>query len=118
MICNYCGTELRNNENVCPNCGGPVQVQLNEQKPELTNDSVTVAKQQFSKDRQCYRVIYVILALSLGWLGIHDFYAKYTKRGIIKIILTLTWIGMYVSYIWAIIDAFRIKTTKDNKMFV
>lgn len=49
-------------------------------------------------------IVAVLLAFFLGTLGIHNFYLGYTTRGIIQLVLTLTFIGLIVSGIWAFID--------------
>lgn len=116
MKCNYCGMELSNGETVCPNCGGPVQSQSSQQRS--TQQTISIIKQHLGNERQCNKIVYIILAIFFGTLGIHDFYAKYYVRGIIKIVLTLTFIGVYISLIWSIIDAFKIRQTKDGRMFI
>lgn len=60
------------------------------------------------------RYLYVFSAVLLGWLGIHNFQTGYIKAGIAKIVLTLTGYGFFVSWIWAIVDIFKTKTTKDG----
>lgn len=49
-------------------------------------------------------IVAVLLAFFLGTLGIHNFYLGYTTRGIIQLVLTLTFFGLIVSGIWAFID--------------
>ena len=49
-------------------------------------------------------IIAVLLAFFLGTLGIHNFYMGYTMRGIIQLVLTLTFIGAIVSAVWAFIE--------------
>ena len=49
-------------------------------------------------------IVAVILAFFLGALGVHNFYLGYTTKGIIQLVLTLTFIGLIVSGIWAFID--------------
>lgn len=49
-------------------------------------------------------IVAVLLAFFLGTLGIHNFYLGYTTKGIIQLVLTLTFIGLIVSGIWAFID--------------
>jgi len=116
MKCNYCGMELNGSETVCPNCGGPVQSQPVQQKQTQLNN-MSVVKQCFSNKCQCNKVVYILLAIFFGTLGIHDFYAKYYARGIIKIVLTLIF-GVYISLIWSIVDAFKVRQTKDSRMFI
>lgn len=49
-------------------------------------------------------IVALLLAFFLGPLGIHNFYLGYTTKGIIQLVLTLTFIGIIVSGIWAFID--------------
>lgn len=48
------------------------------------------------------------LALFFGWCGGHDFYLGHKKNGKTKIILTITVIGIMVSYIWSMLDLIKI----------
>ena len=49
-------------------------------------------------------IVALLLAFFLGPLGIHNFYLGYTTKGIIQLVLSLTFIGLIVSGIWAFID--------------
>lgn len=59
------------------------------------------------------RVAYVLLAVFLGNLGIHNFFAGYTSRAIIQLVVTLVTcgIGGIPMWIWAVVEA--ITVTKD-----
>jgi TM2 domain-containing membrane protein YozV len=59
------------------------------------------------------RVAYVLLAVFLGHLGIHNFFAGYTSRAVIQLVITIVTCGFgaLVTWIWAIIEA--ITVTKD-----
>lgn len=59
------------------------------------------------------RVSYVILALLLGALGIHNFYAGYTGKAIAQLCITLISFGClgFISAIWALVEA--ITVTQD-----
>ncbi len=54
------------------------------------------------------KVAAALLALFLGYFGAHDFYLGYKKQGVIKIILTITIIGCFATYIWTLIDFIKI----------
>ena len=56
------------------------------------------------------RNIYQLLALFLGGLGIHNFYAGYIGRGIVQLLLCVTGI----SEIWAFIEIFVVDKDADN----
>ena len=49
-------------------------------------------------------IVALLLAFFVGIFGIHNFYLGYTTKGIIQLVLTLTFIGVIVSGIWAFID--------------
>ena len=59
------------------------------------------------------RIVYILFGLCLGTLGIHNFYAGYTGRGIAQLLLTLLTCGVLSIpiWIWAIIEV--ITVTKD-----
>lgn len=59
------------------------------------------------------RVAYIILALLLGSLGIHNFYAGYTGKGIAQLCITLISFGILgiISAIRALVEA--ITVTQD-----
>jgi TM2 domain-containing membrane protein YozV len=52
------------------------------------------------------RVAYVVLAIFLGMLGLHNFYAGYTKKAVIQLLITVLTLGLggWISWIWAIVD--------------
>jgi len=58
----------------------------------------------------------LLLAIFLGWIGIHRFYVRKWKTGLIMILLC--WIGIFgrwaigISISWAIIDIIRIAIGK------
>lgn len=58
------------------------------------------------------RLAYILLALFLGTLGIHNFYAGQTKHGVIKLVLLVACgLGLLVNPIWSIVE--MITVTKD-----
>lgn len=61
------------------------------------------------------RLVYILLGVFLGSLGIHNFYAKRTGMGIVQLLITVLSMFMlgWVSYLWAIIEV--ITVSKDGK---
>jgi TM2 domain-containing membrane protein YozV len=59
------------------------------------------------------RLTYILLALFLGGIGIHNFYSGNKKHGIIKIALLFACgLGVLVNPIWSIVE--MITVTKDE----
>ena len=56
--------------------------------------------------------IYLILCVIFGTLGVHSFYAGRKAKGVIQLILTVTAVGVYISFIWVIFDFFRALFTR------
>jgi TM2 domain-containing membrane protein YozV len=69
------------------------------------------------------RVAYILLALFLGGLGIHNFYAGYNKTGLIQLLLVLPGafltcgITALVVSIWAIIEACTVTQDANGVRF-
>lgn len=63
------------------------------------------------------KMVYGILAIVLGWLGIHKFYVGDTKNGIIHLALTIClWIisiGPLVSWVIGLISGIKALTGTD-----
>ena len=67
-------------------------------------------------------IVYIVLAFFLGTLGVHNFYAKYWKRGIIQLFLTL--VAQFVMYIpllftslWAELELLFVNRDSNGKIF-
>lgn len=69
---------------------------------------------QVTQQLQKRRVIYLILCLFLGTLGVHRFYAHKKVTGVIMFIMTLTSVLTFVSFVWAAIDFISALTNKNK----
>ena len=61
------------------------------------------------------RVTFVLLGLFLGCLGIHNFYAGYSGKGVAQLLITffLGWVfglGFFITWIWAFIEIIAVST--------
>lgn len=66
------------------------------------------------------RVTYILLALFLGGIGIHNFYAGYTGRGVSQLLLMLFtgWFGGFVIvYIWVLIEMLVVNKDARGVLF-
>jgi len=66
------------------------------------------------------RVLFGLLGIFLGALGVHNFYAGYTKKGAIQLCLTLLtcFYGAAISWPWAIIEICLINKDAEGNQFV
>lgn len=58
-------------------------------------------------------VTYAVLGFFLGAYGVHNFYAKQTKKGLIKLLVTCTIIGSPFMALWAMYEAYQAYTYKS-----
>lgn len=67
------------------------------------------------------RLIYILLAIFLGGLGIHNFYAGYTKKAIIQLLCctvgALLIVPLIVGIIWVLVDICTVTKDADGKAF-
>ena len=71
----------------------------------LSND--TRALMLFEANKKTALVAY-ILWFFLGLFGAHNFYLKRTGVAVAQLILTLTLVGMVITVVWVLVDAFLI----------
>lgn len=94
--CPVCGPQQGLSVSTCPSCGQPVapgSAACMYCGAPLTGITGGACKSKLTA---------VLLCFFFGGIGIHDFYLGYTKKGVIKIILTLcTGFG---GSLWALID--------------
>lgn len=63
------------------------------------------------------RLTYILLALFLGPWGIHNFYAGYSGKGIIQLLLGITGFGILITLPWCILDMICVKLDGEGKRF-
>ena len=73
-----------------------------------------------SGQRPNSRIVFILLAVFLGALGIHNFYAGYTGKGIGQLLLTVLTFGFgcWIAWIWAVIEAVTIQEDARGVPFV
>jgi TM2 domain-containing membrane protein YozV len=64
------------------------------------------------------RTTYILLALLLGSLGIHNFYSGHKKHGFIKLgLLVACGLGLVVNPIWSIVEMITVKQDSEGVSF-
>lgn len=91
MFCANCGKNMSESAPVCPHCGHP--------------NSVKSGKKS--------KVVFVLLALFLGGLGIHRMYISDWGLGIVYLLFCWTSIPLFI----ALIEAFVIGLNKNDPRF-
>lgn len=119
MKCEYCDNSVPENTSRCPSCGAIVQSwspqkETNETvntEPLVRQTIVTSSSSQIT-DPYFYvskksRVVYIVLAILLGEIGVHNFYAGYVGKGIAQLLVTTLSLGLlfWISWIWSVIEA-------------
>lgn len=105
VFCQNCGRKQPVDGSYCVECGarlvvpvgtGPATNVVAHTAPSPQTPGEAVSPKS--------RLVTLLLAFFLGPLGIHRFYLGKTGSGIVMLVLTLTFVGLIVSGIWAFID--------------
>jgi len=115
-FCESCGEIIKKDAEICPKCGVRVAPVNFAYKTKLT------PLQSGNPDAK-QRIVYILLGIFLGELGIHNFYAGYTKNGTIQLIITITtgWIfglGVLITFIWSLIDIINITVDANGNPMI
>ena len=123
MKCPYCDNEVPLNVSSCPSCGAQIQQPAQPQQQPIMGGpqyqqpmngqmmQMNMAQNYSMGINAKSRVTYILLALFLGGLGIHNFYAGYTKKAVAQLLITILTAGyfVFISEIWAIVEACTVK---------
>ena len=101
MFCSRCGVQYADSSSFCPACGAPA-------------GAVRMANTGKS------RTAYVLLAFFLGVYGIHNFYAGYTQKAVIQLLLTVCscWTLSLIVFIWNIVEMCTVETDANGAPMV
>ena len=90
--CRNCGREIgKHDADLCPYCGTKNPIGEDYLTKDMTSFVDPVGQYELYKSRS--RKTSALLCLFLGWLGIHSFYLRFKKRGIIELAISLVLIG-------------------------
>ena len=104
-ICLSCGVKTGEGKSFCANCGQPV----NPGASVCTSCGVAI-KQTASGDYNGHgKWVIALICFLLGGIGIHNFMLGETKKGVVKIVLSLCF---GIGSILALIDFIKILTDK------
>ena len=80
-------------------------VQAAQQQGPLSKDTRTLLL--YDANRKSAVIAY-ILWFFLGWFGAHNFYLGRKGVGIAQVLLTISVIGWFITFVWVVVDAFLI----------
>lgn len=105
MFCPNCGNEVAEHAVVCLKCGGAL-------KPLA---GAPAAFDPMAKSR----IGFILLGIFLGGLGIHNFYAGYSGKGVAQLLITLFTCGFggIVTWIWAVVEVCTVQVDSTGRPF-
>ena len=94
-FCSNCGSELKENQDVCLNCGVSINKSNNNTNPNTKS-----------------KIAAGLLGIFLGTLGVHNFYLGYTGKATAQLLITVLSCGILsvVSAVWGLIEGIMILT--------
>lgn len=127
MKCEYCDNPVPNGVTRCPSCGAAVNFQAYGEAPTSPVSPVSsqasgmAFAQPRSENQSRSRIVYILLGVFFGILGIHNFYAGRTYRGLWQLLITLFtgWflLPLLAVWVWSIVDICVISTDGDGTKF-
>ena len=106
MYCKHCGTELGEREKSCENCGysrgyGSGYCPGCGRKIPFDAEDCRFCGAEISNGQERpprRRIVAGLMGILLGFLGIHNFYLGYFKKGLFKLILSLLimFLGLFI----------------------
>ena len=131
MFCRNCGAQIAPETLNCPNCGTPTGVTQASQQPNqpppvycsncgvqnhpmavcCANCGAPLRNTPINVNAKS-RLAAGILAILIGYFGVHNFYLGYTGKAIAQLLITVLSFGLlsWVSLIWSVIEGIQILT--------
>ena len=102
IFCNQCGAPAAPGTAMCNNCGARISI--------MSNQAINSVTQKLTQTDQNYldgksKGLMALICLMFGGLGVHHFVLGETKRGVMKIILSIL---CGLGYLFSLIDLYRI----------
>jgi TM2 domain-containing membrane protein YozV len=115
MTCPQCGFSNHANVVRCQKCGAGLPVAQQPAPPAQPAQPAQPPQQQFAQPTQQQfpapptippksKAVAALLCWFLGIFGAHNFYLGRTACAVIQLIISLSCFGLYVIWIWVLID--------------
>lgn len=124
MQCPYCGNDVNPGVSRCPSCGASIPHNAAQPSyPATGTPSPFPSQQPGGTNGAKSKIAYILLGVFAGGLGIHNFYAGYTTKGIIQAVLWV--LGLFtggiliiIPAIWALIEVCKVRKDANGIPFV
>ena len=105
MFCPHCGNEVADHAVVCVKCGGALRAAF----PGRAGGDPSAKS----------RMAFILLGALLGSLGIHNFYAGYTGKGVAQLLISILTCGLgsIASWIWALVEVCTVQVDASGRPF-
>jgi TM2 domain-containing membrane protein YozV len=122
IACLSCGAAPRSQNSFCWHCGKPTTaVQIICVVCGVSLETPKAASPKVETPQQKSKLVAGLLAIFLGWLGLHKFYLDYSKEGLILLLVaivggffTLT-IAAWVIAVFALVEGFIYLSKSDQE---
>ena len=106
MQCPYCGNDVPPGVSSCPSCGASVPENARNPSVPAVATRVQYAQRSAGQGSAKSQTAYILLAVFFGYFGVHNFYAGYTGKAFVQLLITILSCGcaFFIPYIWAIIE--------------
>ena len=119
MKCEYCDNPVPSGATRCPSCGAAIRLYDENPKQNATPHTISTPQGSDIESVGCSstynpflhvdkksRIVYIVLALVFGEIGVHNFYAGFIGRGVAQLLITVLSFGLlfWISWIWAVIE--------------
>lgn len=109
VFCRQCGNQVLATAAICMKCGSPIG--------NFLSDSGNGNSNSPKKSRTAY----VLLGIFLGYLGIHNFYAGYSGRGIAQLLICIFtgWMvfPLVILFVWSLMEVITITQDANGNRF-
>lgn len=109
VFCRQCGNQVLATAAICMKCGSPTGSFLS----DSGNGNANSPKKS--------RTAYVLLGIFLGYLGIHNFYAGYSGRGIAQLLICIFtgWLvfPLVILFVWSLMEVITITQDANGNRF-
>ena len=92
--CRHCHQEISKfDTDICPKCGGSKPIAEGYQTMDITRAIDVVEGAHYDMPKSRSQKTFAILCMTLGYLGIHDFYIYRNIRGVACILISLVFVS-------------------------